>query len=215
MEAALRPSLLPRGNASNAAVSVVRQESVRGRSWRPDCHQTVRDSWAGGTRPAADCVRSSGRPQHPLLVTVGSSFGSGRRWEWYGPAPHARGRTSPASEDEARLAMLRSCGVLDAAPDAELDRWTAALRRTTGAAVTALCFADSSRRLAKSVCTAAGPAERVAGLALTESLESYLAGLAHPAGRRPRPLVRRGADRGRRARPGPDRHRRRRPTRLD
>src|SRR5664279_400824 len=90
--------------------------------------------------------------------------------------------TSPAAEDEARLAMLRSCGVLDVTPDAELDRWTAALRRTTGAAFTALCFADSSRRLAKSVCTAAAPDERVAGLALTESLESYVAGLARPAG---------------------------------
>ncbi len=98
-------------------------------------------------------------------------------------APHPTPAvTWPAAEDEARLVMLRSCGVLDVSPDAELDRWTAALRRTTGAVVTALCFADSSRRLAKSVCTAAGPGERVAGLALTESLESYVAGLAHPAG---------------------------------
>ena len=78
--------------------------------------------------------------------------------------------------------MLRNCAVLDASPDVELDRWTTALRRTTGASVAALCFADGSRRIVTSVCSAAGPAERVAVLALSETLDHYAANLARPTG---------------------------------
>jgi diguanylate cyclase (GGDEF)-like protein len=89
---------------------------------------------------------------------------------------------SPGADDEARLVVLRSSGVLDSSPDPELDRWTAALRRNTGAAVAALCFLDASRRLVTSVCTVAGAAGTVSELALSESFESYVLGQAAPGG---------------------------------
>lgn len=80
---------------------------------------------------------------------------------------------SPGVDDEA-LVVLRNSGVLGSSPDAELDRWTAALRRTTGAAVAAICFLDASRWVVTSVCSTDVAAGAVSELALSESLESHV-----------------------------------------
>jgi diguanylate cyclase (GGDEF)-like protein len=79
---------------------------------------------------------------------------------------------SRGADDEARLVALQGSGVLDFSPDPELDRWTAALCRNTGAAVAAICFLDASRRLVKSVCTVAGPVGQVSELGISESFLS-------------------------------------------
>jgi diguanylate cyclase (GGDEF)-like protein len=76
---------------------------------------------------------------------------------------------APREADDARLVALQASGVLDSAPDPELDRWTAALRRNSGADVAAICFLDASRRLVKSVYPVAGTAGEVSVIALSES----------------------------------------------
>jgi GAF domain-containing protein len=91
-------------------------------------------------------------------------------------------KASRLPDDEARLVMLRRSGVLDLAPDPEFDRWTAALRRSTGAAVGALCFLDASCQLVKSVCTVDGSADQVSELALSTSFEHHVVGLAPQTG---------------------------------
>ena len=88
----------------------------------------------------------------------------------------------PLPADGGRLVTLRRSGVLDHSPDPELDRWTVALRRSTGAAVAALCFLDDSCRLLKSVCTGDGSAAQVSELALSEPLEHHVAGLVRQTG---------------------------------
>jgi diguanylate cyclase (GGDEF)-like protein len=77
--------------------------------------------------------------------------------------------------------MLRHSGVLDHSSDPELDHWTAALRRSTGATATALSFVDASHRLVKSICTADGSAEQVSDLPLAASFRTYVLGLARPS----------------------------------
>jgi diguanylate cyclase (GGDEF)-like protein len=86
------------------------------------------------------------------------------------------------ADDQTRLALLRDCAVLNFSLDPVFDRWTRSLRRNTAAAVGALCLADGQRRLVKSVCTVEGSAGRITELAVAESFETYLLGLAHPVG---------------------------------
>jgi diguanylate cyclase (GGDEF)-like protein len=81
-----------------------------------------------------------------------------------------------ATDEEVRIDMLRSGGVLDRSPDPEFDRLTAALRRNTGAAVAVVCFIDASCLLVKSV-SVDGPADDVSELRLTRSLEHYALGI--------------------------------------
>ncbi len=88
----------------------------------------------------------------------------------------------PLPADEGRFVMLRRSGVLDHSPDPDFDRWTVALRRTTGAAVVALGFLDESCRLLKSFCTADGSADQASELALSEPFERHVVGLARQAG---------------------------------
>jgi diguanylate cyclase (GGDEF)-like protein len=78
--------------------------------------------------------------------------------------------------------MLRRGGVFDSSPDPELDRWTGALRRNTRAKISALCLVDGSRRFVKSVSSGEGSADRVTELALSESFQSHILGLAHRRG---------------------------------
>jgi diguanylate cyclase (GGDEF)-like protein len=92
------------------------------------------------------------------------------------------GTPAHLADDEARLVMLRHSGVFDPSPDLVFDRWTAALRRNTGAAVVALCLFDASRRVVKSSSTAEGPAGQGTELALSGSLEDHVLSLVHPAG---------------------------------
>jgi diguanylate cyclase (GGDEF)-like protein len=100
-----------------------------------------------------------------------------------GPHPKpALAPPSPGADDETRSFVLRSSGALASLPDPELDRWTEALRRNTGAAVAALCFPDAARRVVTSVCTCDGAAGEVSELALSESLESYVLGRADRTG---------------------------------
>ena len=47
-------------------------------------------------------------------------------------------RTVPSAEEDTRAVLLARSGLLDPAPDAEVDRWTSVLRRATGASVVAV-----------------------------------------------------------------------------
>ena len=89
---------------------------------------------------------------------------------------------SRQADDEARSVLFRLSGVLDASPDPELDRWTAALRRHTGSVVGAVCLVDASHRFVKSVSTDAGSTDLVIALAPSDSLESYIVSLARSIG---------------------------------
>jgi diguanylate cyclase (GGDEF)-like protein len=60
------------------------------------------------------------------------------------PLPKPRIALAPDTAADARLALLQGAGLLDPSPDAELDRWTAALRRSTGAASVSLSFLEQS-----------------------------------------------------------------------
>ena len=80
--------------------------------------------------------------------------------------------------EEQRLAVLRRSGLLDWPPEPEFDRWTAALRQDTGAAVAALVLVDAKRVFVKSLCTADGCAEEASEMPLTEPLADYLIGRA-------------------------------------
>ncbi|MGZ4772104.1 MAG: putative bifunctional diguanylate cyclase/phosphodiesterase [Ilumatobacteraceae bacterium] len=99
--------------------------------------------------------------------------------------PH---ESSPA-DDEARSVSFRLSGVLDSSPDPDLDRWTPALLRHTGAIVAAICLVDGSRRFVKSMCAAGGSLDRVIALAPAESLESCIVNLARSIGATDRPIT--------------------------
>jgi diguanylate cyclase (GGDEF)-like protein len=90
--------------------------------------------------------------------------------------------TLHATDDEARLVMLRSAGVLDRSPDPEFDRLTTALLRNAGATVAVLSFLDASCLLLKSVSTVDGPAGHVSELRLARSLERHALGIGQRAG---------------------------------
>jgi diguanylate cyclase (GGDEF)-like protein len=78
--------------------------------------------------------------------------------------------------------MLRLCGVLDSTPVPELDFWTAALQRTTGAKFAGTCFFDGAHGMVKSSSTAAGPADPAAEIALPEFPEGCVVGLERLVG---------------------------------
>src|SRR2546430_5242699 len=90
-----------------------------------------------------------------------------------------------APERERQAGLLARAGLLAAATDPELDRWTAALCRATGAAVAALALLDGDRVLVKSLCTSTGadaePAELASGEALTDYLAARIAPPTDPA----------------------------------
>ena len=44
----------------------------------------------------------------------------------------------PSTEEDTRAVLLARTGLLDSAPDAEVDHWTSVLRRATGASVVAV-----------------------------------------------------------------------------
>ena len=83
--------------------------------------------------------------------------------------------------EEQRLAVLRRALLLDRPPEPELDRWTAALRRDTNAAVAALVLVDTERGFVKSLCTAGGAATETSEIPLSESLADHLLARAAPA----------------------------------
>jgi diguanylate cyclase (GGDEF)-like protein len=89
-------------------------------------------------------------------------------------------RLSPDAEAE-RLAVLQRSQLLDFPPEPEFDRWTAALRVDTGAAVAALVLVDAARVFVKSLCTADGAAGEASEVSLPEPLAEYLIGHAHPS----------------------------------
>jgi diguanylate cyclase (GGDEF)-like protein len=88
-------------------------------------------------------------------------------------------RSSWVAEEE-RLAVLQRSRLLDWPPEPEFDRWTAALREDTGAAVAALVLVDATRAFVKSLATADGSAEEVSEMPLEEPLAEYLIGRADP-----------------------------------
>jgi diguanylate cyclase (GGDEF)-like protein len=76
--------------------------------------------------------------------------------------------------EEQRLAVLRRTLLLDRPPEPEFDRWTAALRQDTDAAVAALVLVDAERGFVKSLCSAGGCASQTSEVALSESLADHL-----------------------------------------
>ena len=53
------------------------------------------------------------------------------------------------TDEETRAVLLARSGLLDPAPDPELDHWTSVLRRATGASVVAVCIETPERTLVK------------------------------------------------------------------
>jgi diguanylate cyclase (GGDEF)-like protein len=84
--------------------------------------------------------------------------------------------------EEQRLAVLHRSRLLDWPPEAEFDRWTAALRHETDAAVAALVLVDAERVFIKSLATAQGCAEEASEVPLSAPLGDYLIGFAEPGG---------------------------------
>jgi diguanylate cyclase (GGDEF)-like protein len=85
--------------------------------------------------------------------------------------------------EEERLAVLQRSRLLESTSEPEFDRWTASLRRETGAAVAALVLVDAARVLVKSLSTATGSAEEASELPVSAPLAEHLIGLADlPAG---------------------------------
>jgi hypothetical protein len=78
--------------------------------------------------------------------------------------------------EEERLAILQLSRVLDRPAEPGFDRWTAALRRETGAAVAALVLVDASCLVVKSLSTASGGAAEVSDVPMSTSLAEYLIG---------------------------------------
>jgi diguanylate cyclase (GGDEF)-like protein len=91
--------------------------------------------------------------------------------------PQAQGAWVAEAE---RLAVLQRSGLLGRPPEPEFDRWTAALRDSTGAAVAAFVLVGTTRFFVKSLNTAEGWAQETSELALSESLADYLIGRADP-----------------------------------
>ena len=87
-----------------------------------------------------------------------------------------------AGAEAERLAVLQRSQLLDWPPEPEFDRWTAALREHTGAAVAALLLVDATRVFVKSLCTTVGAADEASELSLLEPLGEYLIGRVPPFG---------------------------------
>ena len=84
--------------------------------------------------------------------------------------------------EEERVAALQRSRLLDAPPEPEFDRWTAALREDTAAAAAALLLVDTAQVFVKSLATAAGCADELSSVELSEPLGEYLLGRADPLG---------------------------------
>ncbi len=70
---------------------------------------------------------------------------------------------SAHTSDVGRLAILERAGLLDPAPDPDLDRWTTALRRATGAEAAAISLLCADRAYVKSRCGVAGALDAMDG----------------------------------------------------
>jgi diguanylate cyclase (GGDEF)-like protein len=84
------------------------------------------------------------------------------------------GDSGGAADTEAWSVFLRYCGALDPTPDLALDRWITGLRRTGGAAITALALCDAPRRFVKSCSSEDGKVHGLTELDPSESLRVHL-----------------------------------------
>ena len=114
-----------------------------------------------------------------------------------------------AADEETRAVLLARSGLLDPAPDPELDHWTSVLRRATGASVVAVCIETSRRARWSRGC---GPATRATprrpSSPPVRRVEQFLTARIPPlATRGSRPHVPRGAGDRRRSRALHDRPR--------
>jgi diguanylate cyclase (GGDEF)-like protein len=80
--------------------------------------------------------------------------------------------------EQERLALLQRSGLLGRPPELEFDRWTAAVRDRTGAAVAALVLVGTTRFFVKSLSIADGWDQHTSEIELSESLSDYLIGRA-------------------------------------
>jgi len=105
---------------------------------------------------------------------------------------HADGPTTAPAEDEAtREVLLARSGLLDAAPDAEIDHWTSVLRRATGAAVVAVSVEAETRTLVKGLWALHSTEAQTTELAADETIESFLTAKVPAAARHPRSYLER------------------------
>ena len=83
---------------------------------------------------------------------------------------------APSAENDTREALLARSGLLDAAPDAELDHWTSVLRRATGAAVVAVSVEAGTSTLVKGLWEFGATHAQTTVLAADGTVEGFLTG---------------------------------------
>ena len=84
--------------------------------------------------------------------------------------------SSDDADQQVLLALLARSGLLDPGEWPELDRWTAVLRRATGAAVAALSVRVGERTLIKSLWVGEGTGPQATELSPRETTEQFLSG---------------------------------------
>ncbi len=84
--------------------------------------------------------------------------------------------SASAPEEDQPAALLRDDAAFTAVPDADLDRWIAAVRRQTNVACAALSLVDGARQVIRVIGRSAGSPKRVNELTSSVSLEDYLLG---------------------------------------
>ncbi len=92
------------------------------------------------------------------------------------PTPSPRNSASQASEAEVRRSLLHRSGLLEPGSRPELDRWTAVLRRATGAAVAALAVELDDRTLVAGLWVGEADEPETIELQPEESFEAFLSG---------------------------------------
>ena len=89
--------------------------------------------------------------------------------------------------EETHAVLLARSGLLDPAPDPELDHWTSVLRRATGASVVAVCIETPERTLVKGLWAGAAATPQTAEIPAGESVEQFLTARIPHAGKARQP----------------------------
>jgi hypothetical protein len=93
-----------------------------------------------------------------------------------GPVDPTEIQAGEGDEADGRPATLDRTSLLDSGADPELERWTAALRRDTGAELAAFALTGLGQTVIKSVSSRVAGSEKPRDLPADSSLERYLAG---------------------------------------
>ena len=82
--------------------------------------------------------------------------------------------TVPSAEEDTRAVLLARSGLLDAAPDAEVDHWTSVLRRATGALVVAVSVQTRSGTLIRGMWAGDAAAAETVEIPAREPVERFI-----------------------------------------